>query len=454
MLKHIYEKLLLLLLFLLPFQTAYIYREVFENGFKVQYATGALYATELLLMMTLIFFIVDAVVNIKRLRKRIRFRFTRDRLFVAALLITLLYGFASILWAGDKQVAFEHAVVLLEGSVLGLLILVSNTKTSTLIKAFLLGSAVSACIGIAQVIFQQTISSSLLGLSHYDIAAGGTSIVGAGTRWLRAYGTFPHPNIFGGWMAVSLVLSLHLLFSKKIKDVYAYAGIALFFSGLFLSFSRSAWIAAFTVVVFVLVREMKKYYVISRDPSTLRSSTRTRLLGMTFFRVFLLLSTLSFFFTALFHSLLTSRVMINNTYETKSVSERVEGYAYAVDYILSNSVLGSGVGNYTLAIFSHTHGYPKWDFQPVHNVFVLILAEWGIVGLALWLLCGVCWLRWMWGVTPYKEEDSLRLFAISLLVIYMLIALFDHYLYSLYPGVMVSGVIFGLATRFMLLPPE
>src|SRR5690606_23448205 len=67
----------------------------------------------------------------------------------------------------------------------------------------------------------------------------GAAIVPVGTlRWLRAYGLTFHPNVLGGYMAVGLLVCLPLLQRWGMRLVWW-----LLWLGLFLSFSRAAWVA-------------------------------------------------------------------------------------------------------------------------------------------------------------------------------------------------------------------
>src|SRR5260370_23461792 len=60
-------------------------------------------------------------------------------------------------------------------------------------------------------------------------------------RWLRSYGSFPHPNILGGFLALSLaVLTLHMDPRRRRLGM---AAVAMGLAALLLTFSRAAWLA-------------------------------------------------------------------------------------------------------------------------------------------------------------------------------------------------------------------
>ena len=62
---------------------------------------------------------------------------------------------------------------------------------------------------------------------------------------LRAYGTFYHPNVFGGFLVFSLLVSYYLFYSlqRLLAKITVALGIAIELLGLICTFSRSAFLA-------------------------------------------------------------------------------------------------------------------------------------------------------------------------------------------------------------------
>jgi hypothetical protein len=78
--------------------------------------------------------------------------------------------------------------------------------------------------------------------------------------------------------------------------------------------------------------------------------------------------------------------------------------------------------------------------QPVHNIFVLITAETGVVGLLLFL--------WLWfatfrRITNYELRITGTLF--SLLVIILITGSLDHYWLTLQQGQLLFATVIGLS---------
>jgi len=136
--------------------------------------------------------------------------------------------------------------------------------------------------------------------------------------------------------------------------------------------------------------------------------------------------------------LIASRFSFDNLVESRSITERVEQYETFGELIFERPLLGVGLNNYTLAIAEINPGNEWWEYQPVHNVWALMVGELGIVSLVfvfgglvsvlrihrhrIWLLCI--------GLTP--------LFIISL---------FDHYLWTLWPGIALVALSAAVVTR-------
>jgi hypothetical protein len=77
----------------------------------------------------------------------------------------------------------------------------------------------------------------------------------------------------------------------------------------------------------------------------------------------------------------------------------------------------------------------SWDYQPVHNIYLLILAELGIIGFILWLI-------------PVLFLTKKSSFICSLLFIVILaISLFDHYFWTLYFGILLFWLTLGLMQK-------
>ena len=106
---------------------------------------------------------------------------------------------------------------------------------------------------------------------------------------------------------------------------------------------------------------------------------------------------------------------------------------------LSSPVFGVGLNNFVVKMEEFGQVIATYRFlQPVHNVFLLILAETGLVGLGLaaggWRLA-----------FKQKLSHSFSNPKLYILCAIFFLSLFDHYLLTIQQGTLVLGLVMGLA---------
>ncbi|MCK9361615.1 O-antigen ligase family protein [Patescibacteria group bacterium] len=255
-----------------------------------------------------------------------------------------------------------------------------------------------ALLGMFQFFTQSVFGSKWLGMAAQHPATPGVSVVEAGgQRILRAYGGFPHPNIFGGWLAYGLSAVTLIAIQAKQREKYILASAAIIFSvALVFTFSRSAWLAAALGVLTAALmawRETKRYFV----PGVILLST---LVTLFFVRDIALI-----------------RADTGTRLEQKSVSERSASLSAAQSLIPEEWWLGQGQNTAIFALDRAGKG-----IVPPHFIPILILLETGIIGvLGAVLLFG----RW----AAKSGWSSLLPLAIAIPLL-----LFDHYLWSIWSG--------------------
>lgn len=412
-------------LFLLPWQTIFLIEERFVDGIKWEYGTFGMYATEMLGWVCVVLFIVWYILRIKDvLWRNNNFSWTRDRIFVLSLLIFVTYGLVIAFFATDQSLAFQSVRRILLASLLLLLFFVGPIKSSKALWVFVLGSVPVSILGIYQFLFQTTFASSVLGLSQHVAHEFGTSIVASESiwRWLRAYGSFSHPNVFGGYLILTLLSSLLLFGSSSIyKKIILHLIIILQSIALFFTFSRSSWIALCMVFLFYCYFALRKNKYLHLFPF------------IPIILSFFVLSTIYF-------PIFKTRFEGVSQNEIASIAERSHGYTQAILLIKEQPIVGVGVGNYTYALMTLYADMPVWLYQPVHNVIMLIVAEKGIIGFLLLIFVFASFFR----LLSIYYTDYLLFFAGFLPLL-----LFDHYLWSSYVGVVIFFVYTSLYFRYV-----
>jgi len=266
-----------------------------------------------------------------------------------------------------------------------------------------------------------------LGLAMHSPEVSGVSVVASDSigRWLRAYGTFSNPNVFGGYLVLAIVFTFLLMKRIEVKKQKVFLMALLFVQtmALFFTFSRTAWLAWLLFVIFISVY----CFVVNKKVAW------TMIFSLVFFGI--LFST--------FFSLVQNRVEVKSTYESKSISERVTGYMEALEIWDSHKYLGVGAGNYTLASFELDRSKVGSSYQPVHNIFLLFIVENGIVGFGFFCFILATFIIYFSSIVKKKQ----LFFSLILVFIFLILGIFDHYLLSSYVGLMIFSLYLAVIGR-------
>ena len=413
----------------MPWQTRWMYDSKFLNGDFWEYGSASWYGTEIFLWIIIILFLVDLIYKRKlaHLFGKLHWQAHRRDFFLT--LIFLFFLSVEVLHSIDIGISLNFVFLLLEGFCLFLLI-VNFERPRHLLLAFWGGGVAQALLGSYQFFTQNIFANKWLGLAAQAANQPGSFVIDSGLgRWLRAYGSFGSPNILGGYLAVIFILGLLMyLNSRPSHKIFLTLGQAIILTGLILSFSRSAYLAVLfgwvLIGLFLLVRKFNFF-------------NRLHLYGMYIKQsIFYLLV-----FTVLFYNfefLFTARLNFSNHLEDVSVSERAEQYSDSANFFRQHPFLGVGPGAYTLALFRANPSLPGYAYQPVHNIYVLILTEWGILGAIVWL---AVFGRLILLVRARNPE------MLPVVFVPLIIGAFDHYWWSLYAGIILWWVVFGLCIR-------
>lgn len=306
------------------------------------------------------------------------------------------------------------------------------------VRSLMIGFVVSlfshAALGIYQYVTQIVIESSWLGMATQYPLTPGVSVVAVGvSRVLRAYGGFPHPNIFGGWLVMGLIVVTQLFQTAKQRlESLAWALIGVLFSVvLVLTFSRSAWLAAavglicFFVMPFVIppiriggIHSIFRWIPACAGMTDKGAMDKKRSL---FFVALIFLV----FAVALYHERAVAfpRFTIDQRLEQQSLSERQIGWSSGWNLFFHHPLVGVGPGATAFALQS--------QLIP-HNVLLLALDELGLIGF---IGLAFVFVRW-------KRQTSM-LFFLPLFIL----CFFDHYFWSLWSGQVLVMIAFVMARQ-------
>ncbi len=422
--KHNYTEILFyVFVFLLPLQTRWIFVES-----SVPFQQMSLYGFDIVLVVLFGLRIFNDRFSILKKIQNSKFDVHSPRhVLLVACYLLLATSLLSVLWSPNPDLTLYWSIRLLLG--VGLLSLVRDIEFSFRKLAIILTTAITiqAILGIGQFIFQDIlIVTKWLGATMHDASVLGTSVIEThGGRWLRAYGTQPHPNILGGLMVVGIILAHHLISTLKpgkryeffiIKRAILVTCFLLLVVGLLFSFSRSAWVALSIVAIVYFLKQLK---------SPLKPVKLSQL-------IILPAMTVIFMFTAIYAPVFQTRFDTSARLEQRSVQERATGLALAKDIIGKRPVTGNAHGAYTPTLQKNNPSLKPYEVNPVHNIYLLILAELGITGFALFAVIIVMTWRASRHISqkqPFRVTTENQAI-LSVFVAFAILGMFDHYLWT------------------------
>src|SRR3989344_548152 len=262
-------------------------------------------------------------------------------------------------------------------------------------------------LALAQFVKGETLGFWILGERTFSISTPAIAKFDFyGTQFLRPYATFPHPNV----LAAFLVLSVALCFALRAKKelflflTTAFLGIV----ALVLTVSRVA-IAVGVVSAFVLLP--KRWFI----------------------WILLVVILASPFLYPRFAAVLN--------FDNLTLLRREELSKLALQIWAQSPLFGVGLNNFILSSAESLVVGPGRFLQPVHNIFLLSLAETGVLGLlGLLGLIGYSIFRLINQGSILKTKH----FALMWVVIIFL-GMFDHYFLTLPQGYRMLFLIWGLS---------
>lgn len=408
----------------------------FTNGFD-EYETIFVYLSDILMLGFLTSFFWEFGLWSSRGQKKPLFL----RIFFALALISVFIAFSETIAIYN----FVRLVLLAASSLVVAKLIKTGAVKFEGILAVLAGSAVvQSLVGIGQFIKQESLGLARLGEPVIGPNVGGAAkIIAEGGKVLRAYGTFPHPNVFGAFMILGVLAILYFLLrwsvdkldsnyrpiraNKRItiRDISLVIGLFIVILGLVLSFSRAAWlVGALAVAATMTWAVFQKEY-----------RRRAVEISVVLLSIFLI----SIFY---FHSFILPRAQISSS--EPSVTQRI-GYNAIALSLIKNNLLGVGIGNQVLysvknEVYKNAGMTQAWQWQPIHNIYLLMASEIGILGLIAFLLFVGKLLLSRFSII----HNSLFMIPSTMLIALLMLGLFDHFLWTLQPGRLMLWLTIGL----------
>lgn len=394
----------------------------FVYGLRIDYLSPTLYLTDILIFLVFIF-------SLKSFLGRLVTEYKKPLFYFFLFILFLLIGVSV---SKNPPVGFFGILKIIEYVSLGTFFYLNFNKLNkkVLSLCLLTGIFFEASLSLLQYLNKGSFQGVLyfLGERNFNSQTLGVANVSINNQLiLRPYGTFPHPNVLGGYLLLSSILLLN--FKDLINNYLIKIFLLVTTIGILISFSR---VATLTWLVFLftyfLISIGKKY----KNPKINTSFVKKKSIVYLIFLIFFL----SLFSNPIFIERLTLF-----SFSDESVTQRVALMKSSMDMIIKNPVFGVGINNF-LNNLSPEFNNPLL-IQPVHNIFLLVFSQIGLLGFILFLFI----LIKSFIISLFLREN--RFLKLSLLFSVCFIGLFDHYLLTIQQG----QVLFTIIVSYCLLKP-
>lgn len=406
-----FERILFLLtVFLLPFQVGKHFWPTFSHisGIRVDYISPTLHPFDITILFLFLIFIFR-LVRTNKIKKP-------NLLFTVFILYLILLSFN----ARSLELHFLGLANILEAMFLGWYVSCNFKKSdlSDLILVLSVSSIIVSFIALAEFLKQGSLGGIFyfLGERNFDFSTIGIATFNFnGGKLLRPYSTFPHPNILSFFLLFSFIItSLGFTFKNfNRKTFIVLASLVLSSFVIFISFSR---LTIFLYVIFLIILIHRSRFVY---------------LLFTFFGLFILLFSNRFLGTGLI----------------KDFGDREEIAKTTFEIIQKNPLFGTGLNNYFIYEEQLQKQISSTFLQPVHNIYLLLVAEVGILGTSAVLV--FIFLTMQNLLSKIKDKSATeKSFYVSLLFLFcgiLFIGIFDHFMLTLPQGLLLTALIVGFS---------
>jgi O-antigen ligase len=303
-------------------------------------------------------------------------------------------------------------------------------KKNILFFAILISLVFESLLTIWQYFNQGSINSIFYFLGERAFNASTPGIANAsinGQLFLRPYATFSHPNVLAGFLVISMLLLYLFYFKNKYTKLFLCIGSILGTGALLLTLSRSAifiWVICLIVLFGLWLVEKYKKGKFNSLKITLP---------------FLILLTVGTFF------ILQNNYVVQRFITTKlsdeSVIQRQDLINQSLKMFVNSPVFGVGINNFYNNLNVVASNQNNYLIQPVHNIFLLVMSETGIVGL---FFLAVIFIKSIFVSLRNKQNKK---YLLLLIFAIFFLGMFDHYFLTLQQGQLLITFIIGIALR-------
>lgn len=381
----------------------------FVEGIRLDYLSPTFYLIDLLVLA--LFFL--AVVRIGNKF----FSIIKSYLFLLVLVIILL----STLFSFNLYASLFGLLKFLEFVFIGAY--TSFVFTRKTIKLFFYAVSIGAVFEVILLFLQFYFQHSLNGPFYYfgernfsPSSIGIALFQFKGFEVLRPYGTFPHPNVLGYYLWLVFVFVLFIgrrYLGKKLRNILLF----ILFTGILFTFSRILLLILLASLIYKLF-----------------SSKNRKKISLIMPGIFLLILVGSLYFSRFSTSLIKDTML------------RIDLIKISFQIFLKNPLIGVGLNNFYYYEIAFQKTLTPVFLQPVHNIYLLIMAETGILGLfALLIYMHRIFTNLRQKMANKKLYSNFYKAVLVALAGSVFIGLFDHYLLTLEQGQILFSIVIGFS---------
>jgi len=390
------------------------------------------------------------------------------------LLIFLGWAGLSVFWSQYRPIATYRFLTLIE-IVLFAAIVIKRLKNSQWFSmslfALIFNGLFQSLLGIVQFVHNSSLGLHFLGESILGPNIDGVAkLLIDGEKHIRAYGTFPHPNILAGFLLIPLFLIITELIQRKLRPTTLQPSFIqeddanhlpcaektpstraskvshgtilgfipidflwpLFFLmglGFALTFSRSAFVGLFFGLLIYVILIACTQDLIKKLKNSLR-------ILPLFFIVFTLI--------------IIALLNTTSIFSGQSLQERKLFQYVSYETILIHPARGVGIGQFVLNEYQLHPNLESWQYQPVHNLYLLVFGELGAIGFFLLLLFLISIILRVFAHKKARGNSILTICSFCCIIFsFLIVSFFDHYFWDIKLGtiIFVIPLIFLRVTR-------
>lgn len=298
-------------------------------------------------------------------------------------------------------------------------------------------------LALLQFKFQQSVGVFFLGESVLSpLISGVAKFEFMGQKIIRGYGTFPHSNILGAFLLLVMGAIISLIFQKKyhqsFKSRFFLISAFIFINfGILISYSRSIIMAItlfYLIFIIYYFASIKNYY---------QNVFCKKFKINHFFQGLLVIIS---FFALLFivYNIVAPRLCIVNCSSDDAINPRIILNRLAIDQITHTPLLGVGPGNFVLKLKNQKSlSFQEWQIQPVHNLYLQIAVEAGLLSLIVFIIFIICYLR----IDKVKFKKIPANPWLVIVILFLIIGLVDHYFWTTPQGLVIFVLALVLAQK-------